>query len=209
MCLNGRGELYVSGYNTAGILDLGDTTQRLSWTYNYLLPRALGMAGGDLHSLFFNVEGSVYASGYGGNGQLGNGETSSKLQPTYVPGAPYATSVACGGYYSLIMTAPRVDLVSLTISPSTVTAGTSATGTLTLTGLAGPGGQRFYLYSSDNNAASVPAYVDVAPTSRTATFPILTNRNTLGATRTVVISTPVFSTGRLTKYMGATLTIQP
>ena len=80
-----------------------------------------------------------------------------------------------GGFgHTLILTTPRLLVASLKISPATVVGGTRVTGTVTLTGLAGAGGQRVYL-SDDTGQVNLPAYVDVAPTSKTATFTITTH----------------------------------
>jgi alpha-tubulin suppressor-like RCC1 family protein len=208
MCLNARGEIYVSGYNYTGMLGLWDTMDRRSWTHNGYIPKAIGIAGGYLHSLFLNVEGRVYSSGAGDFGQLGYGEILNTSLPVLIPRAPWTTSVAAGGYHSLLLTAPQLELEAFTINPATVRSGTSTTGTLTLNGLAGPGGKRFYLYTDDNSAVTIPAYVDVAPTSRTVTFPIRAN-SILGTRKIVRIWTPVSANGHLVKQVGAILTIQP
>jgi hypothetical protein len=205
MHLNARGELYVSGHNIPGELGLGDTTHRAAWTYNNRVPRATAVSGGVFHSLFADVYGNLLACGQGVFGQLGHGTSgtaANKNLPTYVPGAPFATAVAGGGYHSLILTTPKVQLASVTISPTSVMAGNSATGTVTLTELAGPGGQRVYLSWNNSNAATMPAYVDVAPTSRTAAFTISTNR-LLGAMTVVTVN------AYLDRQASATLTIHP
>jgi alpha-tubulin suppressor-like RCC1 family protein len=201
MHLNGRGETYVSGYNVGGLLGLGDTAQRNSWTFNPHIPEAIGVTGGDLHTLFVNVYGNLYGTGYNGNGQLGDGTTTSRFVPTYIPGAPYTTSVAAGGYHSVILTTPPVMLASLTISPTSLRAGNSATGTVRLNGVAGPGGQRVYLYW-DHNAANMPYYVDVAPTSNTATFSITTNRS---LANTITVNVHAY----LNTWVSSTLTVHP
>jgi hypothetical protein len=81
-------------------------------------------------------------------------------------------------------------------------AGFNATGTVTLTELAGPGGQRVWLSWNNSNAATMPVYVDVAPTSRTATFTISTNSN-LGAMTVVTVN------AYLDRQASANLTIHP
>ncbi|MEO8587607.1 MAG: hypothetical protein ABI584_15685 [Acidobacteriota bacterium] len=72
---------------------------------------------------------------------------------------------------SLTVTPPSLSAVGLT--PSSVNAGTSATGTVTITSAAPAGGLVVSL-SSDNGAAVVPASVTVGGGATTATFPVTT-----------------------------------
>src|SRR4051812_24107044 len=63
---------------------------------------------------------------------------------------------------------------SLSIDPSMVRDGATATGTVTLA-FPDPGATTVLLFSSDPNVASVPAQITVPPGAQSATFPIATN----------------------------------
>jgi hypothetical protein len=63
-------------------------------------------------------------------------------------------------------------LLSLTVSPATVTGGASATGTVTLDTAAPAGGAVVSLSTSNSSAATVPASVTVAAGSTKATFTV-------------------------------------
>jgi subtilisin family serine protease len=76
-------------------------------------------------------------------------------------------------------TAPT--LSSLTLNPTSVTGGSSSTGTVTLSGPAPSGGAQVLL-SSDNGAASVPSTVTLAAGASSATFTV--------STSAVTVSTP-------------------
>jgi len=65
-------------------------------------------------------------------------------------------------------------LLSLTLSPSSVTGGGSSTGTVTLSGPAPAGGAVVFLSSSNGLAASVPTSVTVPAYATTATFTLST-----------------------------------
>lgn len=65
-------------------------------------------------------------------------------------------------------------LSALTVSPTSLTGGSSSTGTVTLNSPAAPGGAVVSLSNSNTNAATIPASVTVAAGSKTATFTIVT-----------------------------------
>jgi hypothetical protein len=69
-------------------------------------------------------------------------------------------------------TAPK--LSSVTVSPTEVLGGASATGTVTLTSAAPSGGLVVPLTSDNTNAATIPASVTVPAGSTRATFPVTT-----------------------------------
>ena len=94
-----------------------------------------------------------------------------------------------------------VTLTTLSINPTSVTGGTSATGTVTLSGAAPSGGVSVSL-SSNNAAATVPGSVTVAAGSSTATFAVTTQSVT---SSTSAIVTASYGSGSQT----ATLTINP
>jgi hypothetical protein len=65
-------------------------------------------------------------------------------------------------------------LSAITVSPSSLTGGTGATGTATLTGAAPSGGAVIALASSQTSAASVPSSVTIAAGATSATFAVST-----------------------------------
>ena len=95
---------------------------------------------------------------------------------------------------------PTGTILSLTISPSSVTGGQGATGTVTLTAAAPAGGIPVNL-SSNNSAAGVPVSVTVQQGQTSATFPLTT---------TPVSSTTVATiTASSANTVSANLTINP
>jgi chitodextrinase len=88
-------------------------------------------------------------------------------------------------------------LVSLALSPTTVTAPTPSTGTVTLSGPAPTGGLTITLTSSDTRKARVPATVTVAAGQSTATFTVTTLTGQLGGGQNpVTITATLAGTGR-------------
>jgi hypothetical protein len=111
---------------------------------------------------------------------------------------------AGGSYHSLVLTMPRLQLASFTVSPAAVKGGASATGRVTLNSAAGPGGQRVTLTSYNQygyNAVTIPAYVDIPAGSSTATFPITTAK----VAGTIMMTITVHHN----RALSANLTIQP
>ncbi|MDF2750298.1 MAG: hypothetical protein K0T00_1474, partial [Gaiellaceae bacterium] len=90
-------------------------------------------------------------------------------------------STVVGGAYGLgtlfkldaAQPAPLPTLISLWIDPPGVVGGTAATGTVTLSWAAMPGGATVSL-SSSSSLASVPLGVTVAAGAKTASFPVST-----------------------------------
>jgi subtilase family serine protease len=79
----------------------------------------------------------------------------------------------------------RANLSGVSVSPNPVLGGSSATGTVTLTGPSGSAGALVTLASSNSALAKVPASVFVSAGNKTATFPITTNAVTLNTTVTI------------------------
>jgi hypothetical protein len=79
-------------------------------------------------------------------------------------------------------------LLSLTVSPATVTGGASATGTVTLDRAAPAGGAVVSLSASNPSAATVPAGVTVAAGSSSATFTVASKPVAATASLTVTAS---------------------
>jgi RHS repeat-associated protein len=111
---------------------------------------------------------------------------------TTVPASNLTTSIGASFFDSTqsatltVLTPPQ--LVSLTISPSSPTAGTTATGTLTLDNPATGSGAVVSLTSSDPSAASVPATVTIPTGSLSTTFNIAIAAVTSDTTATITAS---------------------
>jgi photosystem II stability/assembly factor-like uncharacterized protein len=91
------------------------------------------------------------------------------------PGGPSGTATISATYSGVTTSAvltvnPAATLASLTLSPASVTAGTPATGAVTLTSAASVGGAVVTLSSSNAAVASVPASVTVPEGVTSATF---------------------------------------
>ena len=97
---------------------------------------------------------------------------------------------------TLTVNAPT--LSSLTLSPTSVTAGNTATGTATLNGAAPAGGAQVTVQSSNTAAAQVPTSVTIAADSASATFTITTTPITANASVTISGTYGVTKTATLT-----------
>ena len=87
----------------------------------------------------------------------------------------------------------KIPLASLSVSPSTVAGGGTATGTATLERAARPGGVVVQLATSNFAVATVPSTITVPENATSATFPITTSATTSNAQ--VVISGLADNTG--------------
>lgn len=90
--------------------------------------------------------------------------------------------------FTWVLTSQFPKVASLSISPNLVLGGSTTTGTLTLTGIAPPGGMKVSLSSSNNKAAMVPSSASVKNGVSSVTFTI--------GTRTVVTPTTVTITAK-------------
>jgi hypothetical protein len=99
-------------------------------------------------------------------------------------------------------TPPTLSLSSLSLNPTSVTGGSSSTGTVTLSGPAPAGGATVALSSSNTAAARVPSSVTVVAGTTSAAFTVTTSAVTASTTATISAS-----------YAGATkaasLTVTP
>lgn len=87
--------------------------------------------------------------------------------------ASVALTAAAGGVSkSATLTVARPVLASLALSPTTIPGGGTASGTVTLSGPAGPSGATVALSSSDAAAATVPATVPVAAGQSSGVFSV-------------------------------------
>jgi len=111
-------------------------------------------------------------------------------------------TLGAADYWICALVALKPPFTSLTLSPSSVTGGSSSTGTVTLSAAAPSGGAVVSLSSSNTSVASVPSSVTVAAGATSASFTVSTNP--------VSTSTSVTISG---SYSGttqsATLTVTP
>jgi hypothetical protein len=94
-----------------------------------------------------------------------------------------ATPVTITAFYlgvskTAVLTVNPIGIASLTLTPTSVTGGASASGVVTLTGAAPPSGLTVALASSNPLAATVPASLTIAPGAQSATFPIASKSQT-------------------------------
>jgi Domain of unknown function (DUF4082)/Bacterial Ig domain/Purple acid Phosphatase, N-terminal domain/Fibronectin type III domain len=131
----------------------------------------------------------------GGNGVFLYGATS--LFPTN-------TYLSTNYWVDIVFTpaSGSASLTSVTLNPTSVTGGSSSTGTVTLTGPAPSGGAVVTLSSSNTTAATVPASVTIAAGATSNTFTVTTTAVT---TSTAVTITASYSGANQT----ATLTVTP
>jgi hypothetical protein len=137
---------------------------------------------------------------------IGGGATTKTFT---VPTSPVATtqSVTLTASYAgvnqqatLTVNPPVVS--SVTLSPTSVTGGTSSTGTVTLTGLAPAAGAVVTLSSSNTTAATVPASITVSGSWKTKVFGVTTY--SVGTTQSVTITATCNGVSQQT-----TLTVNP
>jgi RHS repeat-associated protein len=105
----------------------------------------------------------------------GQSTTAFTIATTAVRTAAVSTITAGGATATLVVNSPT--LTSLTITPSSLIGGASATGTVTLTGPA-PVGDSVVALASDRAEASLPASVTIAAGSASASFTIVTAKVT-------------------------------
>ncbi len=103
-------------------------------------------------------------------------------------------SHSCGGGYGSVTGPVSPVLSSVTLSPSSVNGGSSATGTVTLSAATPSGGATVNL-SSNSASATVPSSITVATGATSATFPV--NTSAVSASTPVTISA---------SYVGVTMT---
>ena len=122
------------------------------------------------------------------------------------PGTTVQFSAAMDGVFqfaslSVTAPAPSADLSAVSVNPTSVTGGSSSTGTVTL-GAAAPTGGAVISLSDDSSATSVPTSVTVAAGATSANFTITTTSVT-----TSTISTISAVSGSITRM--ASLTVNP
>jgi hypothetical protein len=103
------------------------------------------------------------------------------------------------GTGTLTLDPPNV--VSVTVSPSTVVGGNTAIGTVTISGVAGPAGLSVSLASSNTSVATVPSSVVIPSGASSGTFTI--------TSRGVTSSTSVNISATTANTLSAALTVNP
>lgn len=124
--------------------------------HTFSSPQQIASTSGQNVTAVVNASGNVYAA-WSQLVATGNGDIF--FEHSTAPAPPAAS----------------VSLASLNLSPSSVTGGSSITGTVTLTGPAPSGGVVVTLGSSNPNVAAVPTNVTVPAGSSSTTFAVNTN----------------------------------
>ena len=119
---------------------------------------------------------------------------------TITCGCDFGQTCGGGGTPGFCGTAATLSVSSLTLNPTSVTGGSSSTGTVSLNMAAPSGGAAVFL-SSNTTAATVPQSVVVAAGQTTASFSVTTS--------SVQATTSATITGQLAGTVTAALSIQP
>jgi trimeric autotransporter adhesin len=144
-------------------------------------------------NIALSSNGVAYAS-TPGIVNIAAGDTSTTFTiTTYTVGAAHTVTItaadgAVGSATAMLTVSPQTagQLQSVSVSPTQVTGGTSATGTVTLSGPAGFGGQVVTLKTNNLLVAQVPSMVTVPQGSTSATFTVTTSL--VASTQTVTIT---------------------
>jgi alpha-tubulin suppressor-like RCC1 family protein len=99
------GQVYGTGDNGMGMLGIGDTTAKTSWTQNTVVGNIVQIANsGYRHSLALAGDGTLYAAGNPISGQLGDGDSSTiVLSYTAVLPDVNITRIAAGFEHNLAL----------------------------------------------------------------------------------------------------------
>lgn len=95
--------LQATGYNAAGRLGTGDTTQRVVLDTTQLFALMIDVRCGYRHAIALRADGTVWAWGYNGTGQLGDGTTVAKYTPVQVSGLSNIVAIAAGSFHNLAL----------------------------------------------------------------------------------------------------------
>ncbi len=194
------------GTSQISLLKFSDWT---TWGTTAMATASLPSVGTSLHTLLMSFNGdviqvsvdgvqyiSVTDSGFNSTPALTSGTISLDM---WNSSTAYVMNVENVVVQSL-STTPAVS--SVTLNPTSVTSGTSSTGTVTLNGAAPTGGTVVTLTSGNTSAATVPASVTVPAGSTSTTFTV--------TTLTVATSTAVTITAAASgSSQSAVLTVTP
>lgn len=109
------GALWTTGYNGAGQLGQGDTTQRTTFTVvsgftNASKAAASGSSTASVgNSYVLKTDGTVWACGYNAYGQLGQGDTSTRNAFTQISSLSSITDIQAGPDYTSTVAALKSD----------------------------------------------------------------------------------------------------
>ncbi len=95
------GTLWAWGYNGAGQLGDGTTTDKYTPEQIGSDNKWVAIAAGDFHTVAVKSDGTLWAWGYNGDGQLGDGTTTNKNIPEQVGSDNKWVSVAGGGSHTV------------------------------------------------------------------------------------------------------------
>lgn len=105
LALKSDGSVWAWGYNNAGQLGDGTTTQRLSPVQVSGLSGGVAVAAGTSHSLTLKADGTVWGWGSNVYGQLGDGTTINRTLPVQVSGLSGVVAIAAGDSFSMAVKA--------------------------------------------------------------------------------------------------------
>ncbi len=118
LALSASGQLYGWGFNAAGQIGDGTTTQRDnpvkvslgSWVQGHPAPDVVSLFGGYGHSLALLSDGVLLAWGDNSFGQLGDGTGENSHVPVQValPGGTKVTAIAAAAYNGLALTSQHL-----------------------------------------------------------------------------------------------------
>jgi hypothetical protein len=159
-------------------------------------------AGGAVVSL---TSSNTSAATVPANVTVAAGATTATFTVTTLGVAANTSSVITATFASVnrtaTLTVQRAGISTVSVSPTTASAGAAVTGTATLNGKAPPAGAVVTLSSSNTNAATVPANLTVPSGATQATFPV--------TVKSVVSTTTVTITATLLTSTTTTLTVTP
>src|SRR5262249_54323255 len=97
------GTVWTWGWNSAGQLGDGTTTDRHAPVQVPGVSGVGGVSAGAYHTLALRGDGTVWAWGYNAVGEVGDGTTVTRSRPVQVPGLTGMVAVSAGGLHSLAL----------------------------------------------------------------------------------------------------------